>query len=37
MVRFGDKEIAIEKFYAVKRPIKTWDVNIGNIVYLKIT
>ena len=26
MVRFGEKEIAKEKFYAAKRPIKIWDV-----------
>ena len=32
MVRFGDREIAKEKFYAAKWPIKIWDVNAGNIV-----
>ena len=32
MVRFGQKEIAKEKFYAAKKPIKIWDVNVHNIV-----
>ena len=36
MVRFGDREIAKEKFYAAKRPIKTWDVNVDNIVISKL-
>ena len=36
MVRFGEKEIAIEKFYAVKKPINIWDVNVDNIVITKI-
>ena len=36
MVRFGDREIAKEKFYAAKRPIKIWDVNVDNIVISKL-
>ena len=36
MVRFGEKEIAKEKFYAAKRPIKIWDVNVDNIVISKL-
>ena len=36
MVRFGDRKIAKEKFYAAKRPIKIWDVNVDNIVILKL-
>ena len=32
MVRFGDRKIAKENFYAAKRPIETWDVNVDNIV-----
>ena len=36
MVRFGDREIAKEKFYAAKRPIKAWDVNVDNIVISKL-
>ena len=28
MVKFGDKEIAKESFYAAKRPIKIWDANL---------
>ena len=35
MVSFGDREIAKENFYAAKRPIKIWDVNIDNIVTSK--
>ena len=36
MVSFGDREIAKENVYAVKRPIKIWDVNIDNIVTSKL-
>ena len=36
MVRFGEKEIAKEKFYAAKKPIKIWDVNVDNIVVSKL-
>ena len=36
MVRFGDREIVKEKFYAGKRPVKIWDVNIDNIVISKL-
>ena len=36
MVKFGDKEIAKEKFYTAKRPIKIWDVNVDNIVISKL-
>ena len=32
MLRFGEKKIAKEKFYAAKKPIKVWDVNVENIV-----
>ena len=36
MLRFGDKEIAEEKFYTAKKPIKIWDVNVENIVISKL-
>ena len=36
MVKFGEKEIAKEKFYAAKKPIKIWDVNVDNIVVSKL-
>ena len=36
MVRFGEKEILKEKFYAVKKPIKIWDVNVDNIIISKL-
>ena len=32
MVRFGDREIAKEKFHAAKRPIKICYVNADKIV-----
>ena len=35
-MRFGDKEIAKEKFYAAKRPIQICDVNVGNILISKL-
>ena len=36
MVRFRDREKAKEKFYAAKRPIKIWDVNVDNVVISKL-
>ena len=36
MVRVGDREIAKEKFYASKRPIKIWDFNVDKIVISKL-
>ena len=36
MVRFGEREIAKETFYAVKKPIKICDVNVDNMVILKL-
>ena len=36
MGRFGEKEIAKEKFYAAKRPINICDVNVDNIIISKL-
>ena len=36
MLTFGETKIAKEKFYAVKKPIKIWDVNVENIVISKL-
>ena len=36
MARFGEKEIAKEKFYAAKKPVKIFDVNVDNIVISKL-
>ena len=36
MVKFGRTEIAKEKFYAGKKPIQIWDVNVDNIVSSKL-
>ena len=36
MVRFGEKEMAKEKFHAAKEPIQIWDVNVDNIVNSKL-
>ena len=36
MVRFGEKEIAKEKFYAANRPINICDVYVDNIVISKL-
>ena len=36
MVKFGKKEIAKQKFYAAKKPIKIWNVNVDNIVISKL-
>ena len=35
-MRFGEREIAKEKFYAAKRAVKIWDVNVDNIVISKL-
>ena len=34
MMKCGEKEIA--KFYASKKPMKIWDVNVDNIVISKL-
>ena len=36
MVKSGKAEIAKEKFYASKKPVKIWDVNADNIVISKL-
>ena len=36
MLRFGETKVTKENFFAAKKPIKTWDVNINNIVILKL-
>ena len=36
MVRFGEREIAKEKFYAAKKTTKFWDVHVDNIVISKL-
>ena len=35
-MRFGEKEIAKEKFYTAKKPIKIWDSNVDNMVISKL-
>ena len=32
MLRFGETKVTKERFYAAKKPIKIWDVDIDNIV-----
>ena len=36
MLRFGEREIAKEKFYAAKKPIKICYVNVDNIIISKL-
>ena len=36
MVTFRDREREKENFYAAKRPIKIFDVNVENIVISKL-
>ena len=36
MLKFGEKEIAKEKFYASKIPTEIWDANADNIVVSKL-
>ena len=35
-VKFGKTEIAKQKFYATKKPIKIWHANVNNIVISKL-
>ena len=36
MLRFGETKVTKEKFYAAKKPIKIWDVNVDNTVISKL-
>ena len=36
ILSFREKEIAKEKFYASKKPIEIWDVNVNNILVSKL-
>ena len=36
MVKFGKAKTATEKFYAAKKAIKIYDVNVDNIVISKL-
>ena len=36
MVKFAKTEIAKEHFYAAKKSINIWDVNVDNIVISKL-
>ena len=36
MLRFGETKIAKEKFYAAKKPLNIWGVNVENIVISKL-
>ena len=36
MFRFGETKIANKKFYAAKKPMAIWDVNVDNIVISKL-
>ena len=35
-MRFWEKEFAKEKFYAAKKPLKIWDVNVINVIFSKL-
>ena len=36
MLRFCKIQVAKEKLYSVKQPMKTWDVNVDNITISKL-
>ena len=36
MLRFGEQQIVKEKFYASKKPIKIWGVNVDNVIISKL-
>ena len=35
MLRFGEIKVIKRKFYAAKKPINIWDVNVDDIVTSK--
>ena len=35
-MRFGETKIVKETFYAAKRPVKTSDINVDNLVISKL-
>ena len=36
LLRFGETKVTREKFYAAKKPLKNWDVNVDNIIISKL-
>ena len=36
MLRSGETKVAEENFYAAKKPVKIWDINVDK-TYLKIS
>ena len=36
MLRFGETKITEEKYYATKKTIKIWDINVDNTVTKKL-
>ena len=36
MLRFGKKKAIKKTYYAAKKPIKIWDVNVDSIVISKL-
>ena len=36
MLKFGKPKVTKEKFYAAKKPMKIWNVNIDDIVFSKL-
>ena len=36
MLRFVETKVRKEKFYAAKKAIKIWDVNVDNIIISKL-
>ena len=37
ILKSGEKKVIKQKFYAAKKPIKTWDADFDNIVISKLT
>ena len=36
MLRCGEIKVAKEKFYATRKPIKIWDINVDNVLISKL-
>ena len=37
MLKFGKTKVAKEEFYVAKKPIKSWGVDVDNIVISKLS
>ena len=36
MLRFGETNVALERFYGAKKPMNIWDANVDNIIISRL-